>query len=650
MFQRSPACSPRSFMEGIMSEECVALSWRTQTTNIMKNKMIASTVCLLVGMLSGAEAEIKSPFTEKFRKLERKSTGEWWNYKETKRGINLNVPRNEVLAFALYTTSAEELKLSAQLYPLLPEESREVTLEIERNGTWEKIATEEVVELGWSAHFRIQGWDTSESVKYRVRHGEQAEFTGTIKKDPVDQEEIVLASLSCNSSRTAGQRASIVKNLLHQDPDLLFFAGDQTYHHTEHTAGWIEFGLQFREVFRDRPVVTIPDDHDIGQANLWGDGGRKGASHKGAAGGYYYPKEYVNMVQRQQTWHLPDPVHPQPLESGIEVYYTNLIVGGVDFAIIEDRKFKSAPDGTIPKMGPRPDHINDPEYDRSAVDLPGLTLLGDAQLAFLDRWGQDWTGAEMKVVLSQTPFAGAAHCHGTPNNRLLADLDSNGWPQTGRKKAISALRRAWASHICGDQHLSTAFKHGIDAPGDGPMSFSSPAIVNTVYGRWWHPEDEKPGANPVPNSPLPWTGDYEDGFGNLIRMIAYANAENRKDEKQRADGWGLIRFNKKTRETTFECWHRYVDVTAPDAKQFDGWPLTFKISENDGRMVIGALAPLAEDGVVQVIENATQEILYTVREKAGFAPPVYADGTYTVKFGANTPDQVLSKEAFPVKE
>ena len=34
--------------------------------------------------------------------------------------------------------------------------------------------------------------------------------------------------------------------------------GDQTYRHTEHTAGWIEFGLQFRDVIRDRPDHLHP--------------------------------------------------------------------------------------------------------------------------------------------------------------------------------------------------------------------------------------------------------------------------------------------------------------------------------------------------------------------------------------------------------
>ena len=138
----------------------------------------------------------------------------------------------------------------------------------------------------------------------------------------------------------------------------------------------------------------------------------------------------MNMVQRQQTWHLPDPVDPRKIKRGLEVYFTRLRVGGIDFAILEDRKFKTGPAGKIPKMGPRPDHINDPSYDRKAVDLDGLVLLGERQLKFLSEWSQDWEGAQMKAALSQTAFCGAVHIHGGPNNRLLADLDSNAWPQT----------------------------------------------------------------------------------------------------------------------------------------------------------------------------------------------------------------------------
>ena len=151
------------------------------------------------------------------------------------------------------------------------------------------------------------------------------------------------------------------------------------------------------------------------------------------------------------TWHLPDAAYKGELKSGLSTYFTRLRIGGVDFAILEDRKFKSGPEGKIPKMGPRPDHINDPSYDRSSVDLPGLKLLGEEQLTFLSQWSQDWTGAQMKAALSQTAFCGAVHIHGRPNDRLLADLDSNGWPQTGRKKALREIRKAWAPHLCGDQ-------------------------------------------------------------------------------------------------------------------------------------------------------------------------------------------------------
>ena len=129
-----------------------------------------------------------------------------------------------------------------------------------------------------------------------------------------------------------------------------------------------------------------------------------------------------------------------------------------------------------------------------------------------------------KCGLSQTAFCGAVHLHGRPNNRLLADLDCDGWPQSGRNAALRIIKAAKAIQRCGDQHLAAVVKHGIDRHGEGPWSFTSPALVNTIYGRWWLPQDEQPGPNLVPKSPLPWTGDYEDGLGNKISMVAYANS------------------------------------------------------------------------------------------------------------------------------
>ncbi len=584
-------------------------------------------------------------FGPKFQNLETMSTGQWWKVKPNKRrSMDLNVPRDQVVAFAVYTHDHGTLKLSAQLFPLMPDELKEVRLEFKQDdGIWKEVAKQNVIELGWSAHFRIDNWDNSQDVAYRVRHGEEAIFQGLIRKDPLDRDVIVVGNLSCNSSRTPGPRPQMIDNLIKLDPDLLFFAGDQSYHHTEHTYGWLEFGIQFRDVLKDRPVITIPDDHDVGQANIWGENGKQATTTAGPSGGFFFPAKYVNMVQRCQTWHLPDPYDPTPIEREIGVYYTDLTVGGINFAILEDRKFKSGPEGKIPKMGPRPDHINDPKYNRASVDLPGLKLLGDRQLEFLNQWSQDWTGSDMKCVLSQTAFCGAVHLHGQEDNRLLADLDSNAWPQTGRNKALAEIRRAWAPHLCGDQHLAVVVKHGIETQRDGPYGFTSPAIVNTIYGRWWWPKDEKAGPEPVADSPLPWTGDYEDGLGNKIHMMAYANPPDRNDERQRGDGFGIVRFDKRNRQITFECWPRFASVDDGDSAQYSGWPITINYRDNDGRQPIGQLPELvfaeAERPVVQVIEEATGEILYTVRADSNrFKPPVYGTGTYQVKVGIAKPN------------
>lgn len=508
---------------------------------------------------------ILAPFTE----LDTLSTNDWWNRK-TSPIISMKVPRDQVIAFGIYTTSNNTLKLSAQLFPLYPEESRIVKLAFYIDNTWKVVQTEQVNEIGWSVLFRIDNWEVNKNIKYKLIHGKKAFFEGLIRKDPINKAEIKLAALSCNSNKDRGNRDEYVRNINTLDPDLIFFAGDQSYDHKEHTAAWIKFGLQFRELFRDRPCITIPDDHDIGQGNLWGEGGKKSMRKDGNDGGYFFHPEYVKMVERAQTAHLPDPYHKEELDQGIKAYFTNLKIGDVDFAIIEDRKFKSGPNGKIPKQGPRADHINDPNYDPESINLPELVLLGDLQHKFLTQWGKK-KETKMKAVLSATGFCGGAHLHGRQSNRLHADLDSNGWPQHGRNTALRLIRDAGAVHIAGDQHLPTVIHHGIDEFDDGPWAFVVPAIVNNYYSRWWWPENEKPGEKS--NDKLPWTGHYLDGFKNKINVQAYANP----DSESNGAGFGFIRFNTVANEVTFECWPRNIDLTEDDVQQFQGWPVKIKL-------------------------------------------------------------------------
>jgi hypothetical protein len=172
--------------------------------------------------------------------------------------IDLKVPRDQVVCFGIYTVHNRVLKLSAQLYPLYPKETREVRLEIEKDGEWTEIAARRSTTSAGPPPSGSPDWDDSKDVKYRLRHGEKASFEGLIRKNPVDKDEIVVAALSCNSNKDRGLRPEYTRNINHQDPDLVFFAGDQSYDHKEHTAAWLKFGLAFRTPSASAPASPSP--------------------------------------------------------------------------------------------------------------------------------------------------------------------------------------------------------------------------------------------------------------------------------------------------------------------------------------------------------------------------------------------------------
>ncbi len=544
------------------------------------------------------------------------------------------VSEDSTICFALYTVHENILKMTAQLYELNAESDHIVRLEIKKEGAWREIARAEVETRGWTATFRIENWNSDKDQNYRVVHGKHAFFEGLIRQDPLEKEEIVVAAFTGNSKMFRGDRSDIIHNIKSQDPDLLFFSGDQVYDHTTHFESWLLFGRQFREIIKDRPTICIPDDHDVGNSNLWGAGGKIG--HYG-----YKDQEYVKEVERAQTSNLPDPYDPTPIERGIGVYYTDLTWGRIGFAIIEDRKFKSQVDVldsiALTKNGvvfSRQDHIAKLD-NPSLVDAVNADLLGERQLKFLHEWGRDWSGTDMKAVLSQTIFCGGAHIH--HGKRLKADLDANDSPQSGRNRALEVMRRSFAFHIAGDQHLATVIHHGIDEWGDAGWSFCVPSILN-YYPRKWLPEEK--GVNPVSDL-LSNTGKYFDGFGNRLTMVAYVNPspENMHPPADNgASGYGLVRFNKSTRKITMECWPRGVDVTKAEARQYPGFPVIIDQQDNYGREAVAYLPMIEVVGVgnpvVQIIDESTHDIVYTIRiNNSTFHPKVYKMGKYTIKVG-----------------
>lgn len=578
-----------------------------------------------------------------------------------------------------YTLHENILKMTAQLMPIGDNDTQSARLQILRNENWETVDTARVIHPGCTAAFRVEGWDSTVDTPYRVsyrlkqRDGTETDmyWSGTVRHDPREKSTIVVAGFTGNHNvQKSVEQApfswnvegvwfphiDIVDHVAKHDPDVLFFSGDQVYEGASPTGAdrehamhdylykWYLFVWAFRDLMKDRPTITEPDDHDVFHPNLWGDSGR--ATDKDDKGGYVMPPEFVNMVERTQTSHLPDPYDPTPVEQGIGVYYTDMTYGGISFAIIEDRKFKSGCDGLIPGKQGRPDHITDPDFDTSTLDRPGLTLLGDRQLRFLRDWAVDWKQAEMKLVVSQTVFANAATHHGAKLEYLYADLDSNGWPQTGRNKALHEFRRCFAFMLGGDQHLATLIHHGIDDWNDAGWSMCVPSIAN-FYPRAWKPV--QPPHKRFEGMPE-YTGEYRDGFGNPIAVWAATNPGEEtgmypKALHDRMPGYGIIRMNKDSRTIDIECWPRYADPTDPFARQYQGWPKTIHQLDNYGRKA-AAWLPVIEvsgmiDPVVQIIDESENDIVYTLRIKGiRFRPKVFREGLYTVTVGELGTDRI----------
>ena len=137
-----------------------------------------------------------------------------------------------------------------------------------------------------------------------------------------------------------------------------------------------------------------------------------------------------------------------------------------------------------------------------------------------------------------------------------------------------------------------------------------------------------------------YTGDYLDGFANKITVWAAANPDAKPKTSNklttRSAGWGVIRFDRKSRKITMECWPRNVDITDSASKQYLGWPKTVTQESNYGRKAATYLPTLKIAGpanpVVQIIDKADGAIVYTLRINGNsFRPKVFKEGKYTIK-------------------
>ncbi len=584
--------------------------------------------------------------------------------------------------WSMYTLSKSELKMTAQMPPLSPGDREMVLLQMKNGRNWIDLSSSGIDPDSRIATFRVKNWVDTMDHNYRLVYnldGKKHYYKGMIRKEP-DEGTLTMGGLTCQMHYGFPYRP-LVENLDRLDPDMLYFSGDQLYEPNggygivrfpadaailNYLGKWYMFGWAFGDLMRNRPTIAIHDDHEVYQGNLWGEGGEnvsldKWQEHADAIGGFVEPAKMVNVVVHTNSSHLPDPYDPTPMKQGIDVYYTDLLYGGVSFAIVGDRIFKSGPENVSTWEGRR-DHIKTPLEDPSVLDKEGITLLGDRQIKFLEHWVEDWEESYLKILLSQTIFANVPTHHGGDKMVLHGDLDSGGWPKSARDRALRVIRKGFAYHIAGDQHLPIQLQYGIDEYRDAGWAFCTPAIT-VGYQRRFLPDKLGWEVEGRPEHGNPNTGLYKDIFGNPNYIYAVGNpdeettAENRYIRADKsASGFGFISIDTKKRTLKSEAYHFLADLSSgPEDTQFPGWPLTVNQTENYGKKRYGYLPVLdfdtEVDPVIRVYNTSNEKLVYSLRIKGSqFAPFVFEPGNYTVLYKLKNREKWHPLENLEVKE
>jgi hypothetical protein len=589
----------------------------------------------------------------------------------------INQPENcfGPVLWTMYTLSRNTLKLTAQLPPLGTGENHEAVLQVKEGKGWKALQTVTMDPDARTATWKVTEWDHTVSKEYRILFNYinasgktgNAEYTGEIRNEPIGKV-LRVGALTCQY-HYGFPYSPLVKNLSASKPDLLYFSGDQIYEQNggypikrypediailNYLGKWYMFGWAFGDLLRNTPAICTPDDHDVFHGNLWGEEGmlaadqqqsiKEGITIGGTNQGFAQTVKFVNVVNRTQCAHLPDPYDPAPIDQGMSVWYTSLNYAGISFAIVSDRIFKSGPT-RVATWKTRPDHLLEPLNDPGMIDKPELEFLGKRQEKFLKEWICDWNNAYMKVLLSQTLFANVATHHGSFDGYLYGDLDSGGWPKSARDRAVSILRKGFVFHIAGDQHVPSLVHYGINKFRDAGWCYVTPAIA-VGYSRWFRPDEM---GIPVINRPehaYPNTGEYRDAFGNPNYVYAIGNPANFNpvgDRYELADikssGYGMVIFDRSQRTITMESWRFLADLTNPEKKdQHPGWPMTISQFDNYGREAAAWLPELKINGdpdpVVEVINSKTGELEYSVRIKGNkYDPKVFSNDIFNIRVG-----------------
>ncbi|MGQ9800547.1 MAG: hypothetical protein ACUVRL_02615 [Candidatus Saccharicenans sp.] len=589
------------------------------------------------------------------------------------------------VAFTLYTLSRGTLRLSAQLVPGCLSSAGSAILEVREAGNWVVVARSPVHQDYWLATFRVKDWEASRDREFRVRLEGIADDPayahipiGIIRKEPLSQDRLLLAILSQNQEEGYPHNG-LVSALKQQNPDLIFFAGNQVFGRPasfwrekfspdqarqEYLRQWLLFGWAYSELLCDRPALVLPDARDYFQNKLWGENGRQVETDPFLdpvaaqdSGGFLMPPDFVELVLTTQLSHMPRPGDESADSPVPDSHFWEVNYGGLSLAVVCDRWFRSAPGPLLTEAGIRNGWALNPDFDpRMRAAVREARLLGLAQLDLLEKWADDWSGGVwMKALLSQSLWVSLLTLpegwvgeealwqlrplkpgEYPPDDRPVADFNSGGWPRPARDRVLRILRRALAVHLAGSGGPPAALKYGLESATDAVWAFGPPAVVNPLAGRWM----PKPRSRTAGLKPPQATGNFEDAFGNRfsLKVVTNPTEDLKTGPGPGPAGYGLVMFDRETRLITLESLVRPENRPSAEFKSYPGWPVAFSQLENDGRQPVAYL-PLFQfkgltDPVIQVVDEKTREVVYSLRIKGTeFRPPVFRAGSYTICCG-----------------
>lgn len=570
-----------------------------------------------------------------------------------------------------YTLHRDTLRLTAQMPPLSRNNLHPLRLEIRKKGSndWHEVAKTEITTPGWMAKFEVPGWQSNTAWKYRLTYPPNENdvshtYTGTIRKEPenevvlstIDAPEILKKSIDSttnftNSSLWLPHRLNI-RNVLGRKPDLIAYTGSRLFRinptrfkldsnaltdqlYLDYLYKWSLVCWLHGPLTRNMPSLVMPEATDS------------------------LPVPFINMAVKSQTAHMPPPYNPRADLRGAEPWYTRLVYGGVDLAVVEDDLM--APDTLTTGIGQKNNSSGIAKRTR--------------QLRFLKDWTNSWDDVDIKAVVTNTSSiqhitqppapSGQKENHPSASGQekekispvLQLNHKTSHTTSSQVKEVVSQVRKSHALVIKGGSRMPYLIHHGINDWEDAGYEFGFPSWSQATPP---HPAvrvmQNKSIADSVLIDSLTLPAKFRDPHGHPIILETLTKGSDRNKTggpRQKGfgiehhdtsylsgmvPGFGIVRFNTRDQEISISVWPAEGDPQ--NTQPFSGWPVDLSVQENyidNPRSHLPEIIAkgLGANPVYKLYHYNQPGLIYAKRAKdTVFRPPVFEESIFTLVVGA----------------